>query len=432
MRRRHRELLVVLALAAAGLTTAASGTHASAITIRYASPTGTGVSGPCTHAAPCDLPTAIDQAPDGAEVIIEPGTYDKSTPLTASLTDPNGTLDIRGPARGAPAVIYTNASPGLYFSGSNVSNLTLMASPGGGTALLDFNGTVSHVIVDAATGTACSADHLLIDSLCVASDDHGSAIQLYVATGGPTRQTLTGVLRGDTGIATGAFGVGLEVSASGPATVTGTALNDIFHGGLYDVEVQTSLSTAVASVSISHSDYVTRHIAPTGGAPDGSAAITSDNTDLNVAPSFVDAAAGDYREKAKSVTVNAGAKVPAGDSDLVGNPRAAGGTSDMGAYEFLHKPTVRRLTVAKQTDHSARVSLTVNAEGLRTMLTVRASHGRHHVSKTFASGSRAKAAVRHVVLRGLKPHTTYHLTVVASNAGGKSTTIHGTLKTRRA
>jgi hypothetical protein len=432
MPRHHGELLVVLALTVAGLTGVASGAHAGGVVVRYASPTGTGVSGACTHAAPCNLLTAINQAPAGAEVIVEPGTYDKSTPLTSPLEDTNGTLDIRGPSRGTPAVIYTNASPGLYLGGSNVSNLTIMASPGDGSALLDFNGTVSHVNVEAATGTACAAYHLLIDSLCVASGDTGSAIDLYVATGGPTRSTLTGVLRGDTGIATGAFGVGLEVSASGPATVTGTALNDIFHGGLYDVSVGTSTPTALASVSISHSDYVTRHVAASGGAPDGSAAITSDNTDLNVAPSFVDAAAGDYREKSKSVTINAGAKVPAGDSDLVGDPRAAGGASDMGAYEFLHKPTARRLRVTKETDHSARVSLTVNAEGLRTTLTVRASHGRHHVSKTFASGSSAKAAVRHVVLRGLKPHTTYHLTVVASNAGGTSTTIHRTLKTRRA
>src|SRR5262249_19205696 len=41
---------------------------------RYASPTGTMVA-PCTSASPCDLATAVQNAADNDEVIVNPGAY---------------------------------------------------------------------------------------------------------------------------------------------------------------------------------------------------------------------------------------------------------------------------------------------------------------------------------------------------------------------
>src|SRR5580698_8154812 len=90
-------VLVVLAtLAAAGaLATPNSATASGAI--RYASPTGTdNVS--CTPATPCDILTAIEQAPAASTVVIESGTYYKSAPLGSEISDGSRHLTIEGPA----------------------------------------------------------------------------------------------------------------------------------------------------------------------------------------------------------------------------------------------------------------------------------------------------------------------------------------------
>jgi hypothetical protein len=418
--------IVVLA-ATGGLASAAYQAHATTAVVRYASPTGV-ASATCPHAAPCDLLTAVNQAPDGTTVVVESGTYDKATPLTTSLTDHNGPLDIRGPARGPRPVIYTAASPGLYFGSSNVSNLAVMAAPGDGSGLLDYHGTVDHVLVKAASGNACAAYNVLADSLCVATGVHGLAIELYINTGGPGTSQIAATLRGDTGIATDPSGYGLALEATGPSSITTAATNDVFKGGAKDVLVEANTSNAAATATIDHSDFATRSVlSPTGGSAD----ISSTNSDTAVSPRFVDAATGNYRELASSPTVDAGGQVPAKATDLAGNPRTSGGVADMGAFEFLRRPTAHKLTVVKPAAHAATLSLLVDAQGLVTTVTLRVTHGRHHVSKTYAAGAAATARKRHFVLRHLKPGTTYTVTAVARNAGGKSATLHRKVHTKR-
>ena len=62
--------------------------------------------------------------------------------------------------------------------------------------------------------------------------------------------------------------------------------------------------------------------------PGGTGNITND-------PAFVDEAGGNYRLKTNSPCINGGSNASApGGTDLDGNPRVAGGTVDIGAYEF--------------------------------------------------------------------------------------------------
>jgi len=75
-------------------------------------------------------------------------------------------------------------------------------------------------------------------------------------------------------------------------------------------------------------------------------------------PLFVDLVSGDFRLQSKSPCLNAGNNAYVrGNTDLAGNPRVAGGTVDLGAYEFQSPTSVLSYAWAQQnglpTDGSA-------------------------------------------------------------------------------
>jgi hypothetical protein len=100
-----------------------------------------------------------------------------------------------------------------------------------------------------------------------------------------------------------------------------------------------SLAPGVADtavVTLDHSNYATE--AEEGA---GTATVTDPGSGANqtVAPLFVNAAGGDFHQRARSPTIDAGAADPLlGPVDLDGQPRSQGAAPDIGADEFKPSP----------------------------------------------------------------------------------------------
>jgi hypothetical protein len=147
-------------------------------------------------------------------------------------------------------------------------------------------------------------------------------------------------LRNDTLYATGLNARGIEYSIGG-FTVSVGATNVIAHGDDFDV-LANQFNGGSASVALDHSNYAT--VSQGGGA---TATLAGTGSNQTAAPRFVNVAANDFHEAVGSPTIDAGATDPAnGVSDLDGNPRTIGSSTDIGAYEFVPAPTCNPLGTA--------------------------------------------------------------------------------------
>jgi hypothetical protein len=318
-------LAVVTALTAVAVT-ASIAPNASAATQRYASPAGYG---DCSSASPCSITQAVAGATSYDEVIVSPGDY----PLTATLSVPSH-VTVRGVAGGP--------RPRLLFSGANQAGVTqaldsslryvdiVQAEPWT-RALIANAAVVDHAVVRGSSGKSCIAGihqgSTIRNSVVVAPGSGATAICTEQHGG-----ALTSTYRNVTAIATGSNGVAVEAIAGGAATKTTVDLvNVIAKGGPLgaSLSMATDGSGASATITASHTNwanYLTSgtntHYGDLGG-------------NQGTPPAFVDAAAGDYREAAGSVTIDAGVDSAFnGASDLDGDPRALG-TTDIGADEFV-------------------------------------------------------------------------------------------------
>jgi hypothetical protein len=420
-RRAHSVAIVVALVGAVGLTTAASAVTAPP---RYAGPHGSGTA--CTKAAPCDIVTAINDAPGGAAVVIEPGTYGSATaPITDELSDANGALAISG-ATGSPSpVIYASAATNAIDleHGSSLGHIDLVTAAAD-TGVLIIGGRADDIIVrsSATMFGACSILGTITDSVCATTAANAYAV--FVESTDDTTTTLRGV----TAEATGAGGVGLLDAAASSAVVTVDATNSIIHGTTTDVIADTEFN-ARATVTLSHSDYVTTQASANATGP---AAVNGDNSDIKAAPRFVNPTAGDFRERAGSPTINRGVADPTG-TDVAGNPRTLGSAPDIGAYEFLPKPAVSHLKTRKVTRHIAHLSVRVNPQGLHTTIyLIAALHGKvRDTSYPVSAGKGRKPITAHLTLRGLHAHTRYVVHALATNQAGHGASAKRHVKTAR-
>jgi len=431
-------LLAALLVATSALVPVAAGTvdasaasaalHSSAGGARYASPHGK-LTASCDKSDPCSIVAAVNQAQGGSTVIVTPGTYKKvSTPLILHGND----ITVRGASprpRIALPRIETDASDGIYLSGdSTLRNLEVDASdktPNAGQAGVVALGdtTVSHVIVR-ATGRSeigCVADGTLTDSLCTASGRTGIAVSVSTAV---VTSALDVNLYGVTAEAPGVAGDGLSVLGDNGTPVKVAAINVIAHGGHADVVALSNASGGNEPVNIDlrDSDYKTTDKRAGTAVP----TIDHHTSDIKATPKFVAASRGDYRERAGSPTVNAGAPSGGSGVDLAGLPRTVGNSTDIGAYEFAPPPRLTRFGVATRTEHRATCTVRVKPDGFPTDVRLVATHRTKRVisRRTRVVGGRhAKPLL--LELSGLRAHTKYHVHAVAtSNAGTTVSRTH--------
>jgi hypothetical protein len=414
----------VVAATALSLPTAAT---ATAPMVRYATP-HPAASATCAQTSPCDLVTAFNEAPANSKVVINSGTYGSALmPLDTMLNNPNSGIDAGGSNPASPPLIY-NAQRIATGTAGHMHNLSVVYSGPGAAVILNNQATLqaANVTATANSASACALTNAtVLDSVCLATGQGGSGVFVGLINQSSV-VTEAATLRGDTVEAAGVGGVAIEVDAGAKAHITLTATNVIAHGTAEDIEAGTNAASSIATVDTDHSDYSTTD--PSGP---GSAAIPTNASNIATAPVFVNAAAFNYREKAGSPTINKGTTDPV-DTDLAGHPRSLGSAPDMGAYEFLPKPTTPTVKVASKTQHTAHVTVAVNPEGLTTHVVLTATHGKVHITpaaKSAGSGRRGKAIT--ITLRGLKPHTKYHIHAVATNAGGHATSATKSLTTKK-
>lgn len=299
---------------------------------RYASPTGTSAQDCATPATACDIATAIDgtgaNTPvSGQEIVVEPGTYTLSGTLAPTVDTVIHGVD------GQPRpVIKADGFPVLYPSSAFSLKLTYLEfdihNAGGSDSINTFGATFDRVLIkgDSGPGNLCQCyDGTIRNSVIIDSAATGSAWGIN-SNGGTSTETL----RNDTFIATqsGASAMWIAqggASPIGPTTADAKNVIAINTAGGNDVRA----SGKQVTITMAYSDYANPLAQLTGVIADG-------GHNVGAAPSFVDVATGDVRERAVSPTVNAGFDDVAvnGPLDFAGNPRQAGAHTDIGALEY--------------------------------------------------------------------------------------------------
>jgi hypothetical protein len=258
-------------------------------------------------------------------VILNPGDYALSATLEADYITMHG---VAGQPR-----------PRLLFSGAGQQGLRV------------WYGTLRYVEVDqlaAGTATVWAGGHSTVDQLIAHADDRAAQIQnstilnsivVASAADGTAIQTSTAgaentsTYRNVTAIASGSGGRAITARAAfgsaGKATIH--AINVIARAGTggYGVRAFTDSSGAQATITVTHSNYTEENSEGTN------AVITGEGGNQSDAPSFVDAAAGDYRVAPGSPTIDAGLDDALnGVLDVDGGQRSVG-TTDIGANELV-------------------------------------------------------------------------------------------------
>jgi hypothetical protein len=295
----------------------------AAAEVRHASSSATPGDTSCDALTPCALDAAIHGATSVDEVIIAPGTYDLSTPLT--LTQP---IHVHGDPAGARPVIrgaVTSTAPTLTVSARATLTHVQVESAGDlATAIqVDAGATLDRVVAVADTGFAIDA----------VSDSTPTIIRNTAAV---THTTRTGTGAAGLRISDGANGGAAEVRnvtayASGgdstaircrTTTATTKIVNTVARGVTFDVDAGTWKGKAPKCPA-------TASNARTAQSPGFSPTEST-------APLFADAAQDDFTPQAGSGTIDRGTDDAAnGALDLAGEVRTQGAATDVGALEFV-------------------------------------------------------------------------------------------------
>lgn len=416
MARMRRVVLIVLG----GVLLVPAG---AAGAVRHAAPDGAGTA--CTEAAPCALYVALQDAPDGSEVVVAPGDYGSlAAPLTEDGQIYGAGLDVHGVAGQPRPRIYSRASYPFAFSGGvRVAHVHVVATGDGGVgqyalAFLSATGNVAEDVVAEARGdtTACAVGgpQTLRNTVCWSRGTSGGvALAAYGALYGPTDATLRNV----TAWARNGRGVVAQSAQDRPVALT--LRNVIAHGSGGTgraIQVQQA-GGAQAVVDATGSNYPADGVGLSAGGvgPDPA-------TNQAAAPLLVSPSTGDFRQLDGSPTVDAGIDDAAnGPFALDGlTPRVLGARTDIGADEQTTTPVVGAATLGPVGPATAVLISSVDPEGLQT--TYRFEYG-----PTATYGATTPDGIVPVgdtpvtvsaALDGLEAQTAYHVRVVATNARG--------------
>jgi hypothetical protein len=315
--------LAFLSVLAALVAVASTSPAVSAAAPRYASSTGDGSD--CSAAHPCSIRQAIGSAVAGDEVIVAPGDYQ----LTANTLFAPAQVTVHGVA-GQPRPRLLFSGPGQFgldlASGATLRWVEVDQQTTLGAAAIDATSSTLDQVVATGSGngaTVGSRNSTIRNSTVVASAPNVPAI----ATSGGTSS-----YRNVTAIATGSGGVAIQAWAGGATgDVAVDAVNVIARGGAggQALLATTDSSGASATITVRHSNWV-------GGSTGGTKAEVVDaGGNQASSPTFVNPAAGDYRQAPGSATIDAGlGDALNGAFDIDGDARAIG-TTDIGADEFV-------------------------------------------------------------------------------------------------
>jgi hypothetical protein len=271
-------------------------------------------------------------------------------------------------------------------------------------------------------------------------------------------------------VGTGALvdaGVGAYSGALSPGQPATVDIRDsLFHALSTDLEVE-SLGAA-ARITVDYSNYNPARVSDVSG---GDAQVVAGASNLLANPSFVDAAALDFRLRADSALIDRGVPGAGSTADLDGAPRPSDGNGDgvavrdIGAFEFQRAsappptadtsaPLIVILSKALKLDRRRRVAVVLRGPanetaassgslGLRTVRRLRASAAprRKRLAlgrKSFSLMPSARKVVRVKLSRKnarrvrARRRLRVVLTVTARDAAGNSRTARKTVSLRAA
>jgi hypothetical protein len=342
-----RKLIGSLALAL--LASLALAATASAADTWYAAPSGSGTD--CTQLAPCEAHYAVETRPaEGDTVIFAGGDYDLSSYLYVDQG-----VSVEGAKTGIPTRLIGGAgaystlwiTAGVAGTGHHVTDLTISNLEAGGRALFVGDGSADGLVVDrvhaTATGTSgvgIHAEQYSGTSPTIVRNSVGRATGttgIGILAKGPMSSAGSVELHNVVADATAADGYAASFAGGGMLMMMcgnfeGVLKNSIARAATadHDLQVQAGIGGAAPCVGhVNSTNSVWRNASTSGGAT-----ITSAGDLPNLAPTFVDAPAGDFHPVAGSPVVNAGASDDkAGPLDLDRTARVSGSAIDIGPYE---------------------------------------------------------------------------------------------------